>query len=241
MATTYPLTWDETGKHFYKTGVDHGVIYDYDETNRKYTNGEAWNGLTGFTKSPSGAEETKLYADNIKYLSLRSAEDFGATITCYTYPALFEKKNGAVAFSSAPGVRVYQQARKSFGLCVRTLIGDDVHGNDGGYELHLMYGLTASPSEESFNTVNDSPEAIEFSYELSSVPVTVSTKVNNEAIKPTAIITINSTEVLAASRLTLLEEKLYGKAASGADPAVPAELPMPDDVIAIMAGTYTGG
>lgn len=241
MAVSYPLTWDQTGEHFYKTGIDRGVIYDYDETNNKYTNGEAWNGLTGFTKSPSGAEETKLYADNIKYLSLRSAEDFGATITCYTYPALFEKKNGAVAIESAPGVRVYQQARKSFGLCVRTLLGNDTDGNDKGYELHLMYGLTASPSEESFNTVNDSPEAIEFSYELSSVPVNVTKTAGGKAIKPTAIITINSLEVLAASRLGLLEEKLYGKAASGSDPAVPAELPMPDDVIAIMDGTYAAG
>lgn len=232
MATTYPLTWDQTGEHFYKTGVDHGVIYDYDENQNKYTNGEAWNGLTGFTKSPSGAEETKLYADNIKYLSLRSAEDFGATITCYTYPALFEKKNGAMAFESVPGVRVYQQARKSFGLCVRTLLGNDTDGNDKGYELHLMYGLTASPSEESFNTVNDSPEAIEFSYELASVPVTVGT-VAGVAVKPTAIITINSLEVLAISggkaKLDALLDKLYGTA------GVPAELPMPADVISMLA------
>ena len=243
------LSWDATGEHLYKTGIDHGVIYDYDEDSKQYTNGEAWNGLTGFTKSPSGAEETKLYADNIKYLSLRSAEDFGATITCYTYPELFEKKNGSVSPTGLNGVKIYQQARKSFGLSVRTLLGNDTDTNDYGFELHLCYGLTASPSEEAFNTVNDSPEAIEFSYELASVPVPVT------GFKPTAVITISSKEFECASTETgavsyegkyytaefgALLDALYGTDASGGGSATVARLPLPDEVITILGGTIGG-
>lgn len=197
----FKMQWDQTGEHLYRTGIDRGVIYDVNNSGA-YVDGEVWNGLTGFTKSPSGAEETKLYADNIKYLSLRSAEDFGATITCYTFPKLFEIKNGSVEV--ADGVKIYQQARKSFGLCVRTLIGNDVDGNDKGYELHLCYGLTASPSEEAYNTVNDSPEAIEFSYELASVPVEVGGN-----YKPTAVITISSLTA-DPEKLVDLEAALYG-------------------------------
>ena len=237
------LSWDVTGEHLYKTGIDHGVIYDFDETTKKYTNGEAWNGLTGFTKSPSGAEETKLFADNKKYLSLRSAEDFGATITCYTYPKLFEEKNGSKEL--VPGMRVYQQARKSFGLCVRTLVGNDTDTNDYGFELHLCYGLTASPSEEDYNTVNDSPEAIEFSYELASIPVAVTNA------KPTAVVTIDSKPFETNSEATgayafegkyytaefgALLDKLYGTGTAGEQGATVAELPLPDVVKTILTG-----
>lgn len=209
------LAWDKTGEHLYRTGIDHGVIYALDSNNEYKGGAEAWNGLTGFTKSPSGAEETKLYADNIKYLSLRSAEDFGATLTCYTYPKKFEEMNGSVTPTGAVGMKIYQQARKTFGLCVRTLIGNDTDGNDHGYELHLCYGMTASPSEEAYNTVNDSPEAIEFSYEMSSVPVAIP----NTNYKPTAVITINSNDFASddptedaalKALLKALEDKLYG-------------------------------
>lgn len=244
------MKWDQTGEHLYKTGIDHGVIYDVD-SNGNYVNGEEWNGLTGFTKSPSGAEETKLFADNIKYLSLRSAEDFGATITCYTFPALFEEKNGSKEL--IPGMKVYQQARKSFGLCVRTLLGNDVDTNDYGFELHLCYGLTASPSEEAFNTVNDSPEAIEFSYELASIPVAVT------GAKPTAVVTLSSKafEVeegttgaktyegkLYDGHFVDLLDVLYGKDADTTTTpetaAVAARLPLPDEIKEILTGT-TGG
>ena len=242
----HKMKWDQTNEHLYRTGIDHGVIYDVNDQGQ-YVNGEEWNGLTGFTKSPSGAEETKLFADNIKYLSLRSAEDFGATITCYTYPKLFEEKNGSV--SPIPGMKIYQQARKSFGLCVRTLIGNDTETNDYGFELHLCYGLTASPSEEAYNTVNDSPEAIEFSYELASIPVAVS------GYKPTAVVTLNSVDFLDESG-TVYEGKkykaafvnlldiLYGKDADSTTTpetaAVSARMPLPDEIITLLGGT-TGG
>lgn len=243
------IKWDQTSEHLYRTGIDHGVIYNVDPTTGNYVDGEAWNGLTGFTKSPSGAEETKLYADNIKYLSLRSAEDFGATITCYTYPKLFEAKNGSV--SPVPGMRIYQQQRTAFGLCVRTLIGNDTETNDYGFEIHLCYGLTASPSEEAYNTVNDSPEAIEFSYELASVPVAVSN------YKPTAVVTLSSIDFLDNTNAGVMYEGkkykkefvdlldiLYGKDAdSTATPptdAVAARMPLPDEVITLLGGS-TGG
>ena len=215
------LAWDESGKHLYKTGVSHGVIYDVDNSGN-YVNGEAWNGLTSFTKSPSGAEETKLYADNIKYLSLRSAEDFGATIGCYTYPKLFEVKNGSVSPDGIPGMKIYQQARKTFGLAVQTIIGNDTETNDYGFELHLCYGMSASPSEEAYNTVNESPEAIEFSYTLSSIPVAV------KGYKPTAVVTLDSTAFLDESGVPYEGKKykqefinllnvLYGTDSSTAD------------------------
>ena len=243
----HAMKWDATGEHLYKTGIDHGVIYDVNDQGQ-YVNGEEWNGLTGFTKSPSGAEETKLFADNIKYLSLRSAEDFGATITCYTFPALFEEKNGSKEL--IPGMKVYQQARKSFGLCVRTLLGNDVDTNDYGFELHLCYGLTASPSEEAFNTVNDSPEAIEFSYELASIPVAVT------GAKPTAVVTLSSKAFEVESgaagskvyegksydgNFVDLLEILYGKDATGGSEAVAARLPLPDEVKSILQGSNIGG
>lgn len=195
------LKWDETGEHFYETGTDRGVVYPYDAETKTYKNPEAWNGLTGYTESPSGAEETALWADNIKYLSLRSAEEFGATITAYTFPDAVAKLDGSE--SVAAGVRIYQQARKSFGLCVRTILGNDTETNDYGYRLHLVYGLTMSPSEKAYSTVNDSPEAVEFSWELSSVPASVTGK------KATSVITIDSDKADAA-RLKAFEDILYG-------------------------------
>ena len=194
------IVWDQVGQHLYETGTDRGVVYPAD-SNGAYPKGYGWNGLTGYTESPSGADETALYADNIKYLSLRSAEEFGATITAYSYPDEFARLDGSA--SPTTGVTLYQQARSSFGLCVRTLIGNDIETNDHGYKLHLVYGLTASPSERAYSTVNDSPEAIEFSWELKSIPVTVAN------YKPTSVITIDSTKV-DARKLAALEDILYG-------------------------------
>lgn len=197
------LAWDLTGQHLYETGTDHGVVYPA-ASDGTYPKGYAWNGITGWTESPSGADETALYADNIKYLSLRSAEEFGATLTAYTYPDAFANLDGSAALMD--GVKIYQQARKSFGLAIRTLIGNDIDSNDHGYLLHLVYGLTASPSERGYSTVNDSPEAIEFSWEMKSVPVNVT------GYKPTSIITIDSTKV-NANRLADLEDVIYGTSA----------------------------
>lgn len=197
------LAWDLTGQHLYETGTDHCVVYPA-ASDGTYPSGAAWNGVTGWTESPSGADETALYADNIKYLSLRSAEEFGATLTAYTYPDVFADLDGSAALMA--GVKIYQQARKSFGLAIRTLIGNDIDSNDHGYLLHLVYGLTASPSERGYSTVNDSPEAIEFSWEMKSVPVNVT------GYKPTSIITIDSTKV-NANRLADLEDVIYGTSA----------------------------
>ena len=194
------IAWDQIGQHLYETGTDHVVVYPA-AANGSYPKGYGWNGVTGYTESPSGADETALYADNIKYLSLRAAEEFGATITAYTYPDEFAILDGSA--QPLTGVKVYQQARKSFGLCVRTLIGNDIDSNDHGYLLHLVYGLTASPSERGYSTVNDSPEAIEFSWELKSVPVAVN------GYKNTSVITIDSTKV-DSEKLTALENILYG-------------------------------
>lgn len=206
------LAWDLTSEHFYETGTDHGVVYPADD-NGAYPKGYAWNGITGWTESPSGADETALYADNIKYLSLRSAEEFGATITAYTYPDEFAILDGSA--SPADGVKIYQQARRSFGLSIRTLRGNDVKSNDYGYLLHLVYGLTASPSERSYSTVNDSPEAIEFSWELSSVPVSVA------GFKPTSLLSIDSTK-LTETQLNAIEDVLYGTDGSISYSEVPA-------------------
>lgn len=215
------LTWDDTGKRFYENGVDHGVLYL--PTNGQYTKGYAWNGLTTVTEAPSGAEPNPQYADNIKYLSLTSAEEFGATIEAFTYPDEFAECDGTA--SPAPGVSVGQQPRKSFGLVYRTKIGNDVN-EDLGYKLHLVYGAKANPSEKAYATVNDSPEAITFSWELTTTPVAVSGK------KPTAILTVDSTKV-PQSNLAALEAVLFGSA--GADP----RLPLPDEVIGMLAGSLT--
>lgn len=215
------LAWDQSGQHYYETGVDHGVLYIPDVTG-EYTNGVAWNGLVTVTESPTGAEASPQYADNIKYLNLFSAEEFGATLEAFTYPPEFAEFDGTPAPTS--GVYVGQQARKAFGLSYRTLIGNELEGTELGYKLHLAYGLTASPSEKAYGTVNDSPEAVTFSWELSSVPLPVT------GLKPTSIITIDSREV-DPTALAALEELLYGSVSS--DPS----LPLPDEVIAIFQGT----
>ena len=214
------ITWDETGKRFYETGVDHGVLYPISEDG-KYTPGVAWNGLTALTETPEGAEIEDLYADNIKYLSLLSTETFGGTIEAYTYPDEFMECDGSKEL--AAGVVAYQQTRKTFGLCYRTVLGNDVDGNDKGYKLHLVYGCKASVSERAYSTINDSPEAITFSWEFKSTPVTVS----KEGFKPTSCIIIDSTKV-AKEKMTLLENKLYG------DVSTEAELPLPDEVLSII-------
>jgi hypothetical protein len=218
------LAWDEVGTREYETGVDHGVLYIPDEGGA-YDDGVAWNGLVTITESPSGAEASDQYADNIKYLSLRSAEQFGATIEAYTYPDEFLQFDGVA--QPVPGVNVGQQNRRSFGLSYRTKIGNDVAGDDFGYKLHLVYGATASPSEKAYGTINDSPEAITFSWEVSTVPVSA-----GPDLKPTSILTIDSTQVDAAA-LAALETILYGTV--GVDPALPA----PATVIAMFTGAIT--
>lgn len=217
------LVWDQVGERVYETGVDHGVLYIPDSSGA-YVDGVAWNGLTSVSEAPSGAEPNAQYADNIKYLNLYSAEEFGATIEAFTYPDEFNQFDGLGVPS--PGVTIGQQARKAFGLSYRTLIGNDLDGTDHGYKLHLIYGCTASPSEKAYNTVNDSPEAITFSWEVATVPVAV------PDMKPTAVITIDSTVVDAAS-LTALENLLYGTA--GTDPS----LPLPATVISMFEGSVT--
>lgn len=194
------LAWDETGKKLYETGVENGVLYPIN-SDGEYKPGVAWNGLTSISESPSGAEATALYADDIKYLNLYSAEEFGATIEAYTYPDEFALCDGSAELST--GVRVGQQARKVFGLAYKTLIGNDVDGQDHGYLLHLIYGAMCSPSQKQYQTVNDSPSAITFSWEVKTTPVNVT------GLKPTASITIDSTKVDAA-KLAALEAKLYG-------------------------------
>jgi hypothetical protein len=215
------LVWDQTSEHFYETGVDHGVLYRLD-ANGDYKNAYAWNGLTGVTESPSGADETKLWADNIKYLSLRAAEEFGGTITAYTYPDEFAECDGSILV--APGVFAGQQNRKTFGLSYRTIIGNDTDLNEHGYKLHLVYGCTCSPSEKAYSTVNDSPEALEFSWEFSTTPVAVTMT----GVKPTSILTIDSTKV-DAGKLEALEDKLYGTENAS------AYLPLPDEVISTLS------
>ena len=212
------IKWDETGEKIYETGVKNGVLYLPNETG-EYVNGVAWNGLTAVTESPSGAESTPLYADDIKYVELQSAEDFGATLECYTYPDEFAECDGSAEV--APGVIIGQQNRKTFGLCYRTTLGNDVKGNEYGYKLHLIYGAKASPSEKSYSTINDSPEAITFSYEITTTPVNVT------GHKPTACLTINSTKV-EAGKMQQLEALLYGAESTE------AKLPLPDEVINLL-------
>lgn len=213
------LLWDQVAEHLYETGDDRAVVYPFDSTTKTYKKGYAWNGITGVTESPSGADETALYADNIKYLSLRAAEEFGMTVTAYTYPDEFAEMDGS-AFPMK-GVRIYQQARKTFGFSYRSIIGNDAESNDYGYKLHLIYGLTASPSERGYSTVNDSPEAIEFSWEMTGVPVAVT------GYKNTCLITIDSTAFTtpeAAAKLKALEDALWGTdgSADTYEEAVPA-------------------
>lgn len=212
------IKWDETGKRFYETGLDQGVLFPMG-ADGNYAAGVAWNGLTAVSESPSGAEATPLYADNIKYLNMVSAEDFGCTIEAYTYPPEFEVCDGSAEI--APGVTVGQQSRKIFGLSYRTKIGNDVDGQDHGYKLHLVYGGLASPSEKNRQTVNDSPEAVTFSWEVTTTPVEV------PGFKPAAHLTIDSTKTDAA-KLKALEDLLYGTEAAE------SKLPLPTEVIALL-------
>lgn len=213
------LVWDQTGERLYETGVKQGVLYPQNDVG-EYDLGVAWNGLTAVTESPSGAEATPLYADDIKYLNLMSNEEFGGTIEAYTYPEEFEQCDGSA--SIVTGVTIGQQPRKAFGLCYRTTLGNDVKNNDYGYKLHLVYGALAAPSEKAYATINDSPEAITFSWEFTTTPVNVT------GHKPTASITIDSTKC-KAENLAKLEAILYGS-----DDVEP-RLPLPDEIATIMA------
>lgn len=215
------IVWDQTGERLYETGVKNAVLY-LQGSDGKYTGGVAWNGVTAITESPSGAEASPLYADDIKYLNLYSVEEFGATIEAYTYPDEFAECDGSA--SLATGVMIGQQKRKTFGLCYRTVIGNDVDANDHGYKLHIIYGAMASPSEKAYATINDSPEAITFSWEITTTPVTVA------GFEPTACVTIDSTKA-DKSKLAALEEMLYGGESS--EP----ELPLPDAIAQLMGTT----
>ena len=212
------LVWDTTGERYYETGVKKGVLYV--QTSGAYPKGVAWNGLTAVTESPSGAEATALYADDIKYLNLMSNEEFGATIEAYTYPDEFAACDGSAAL--VDGVMIGQQKRSAFGLCYRTAIGNDTDGSDYGYKLHLVYGCQAAPSEKGYATINDSPEAITFSWEVTTTPVEVT------GHKPTSCITIDSTKV-EPGKLAALEKVLYG------DTEIEPRLPLPDEITSIMA------
>lgn len=218
------LVWDAVGQKIYETGTKNGVLYLLDTTTATYPEGVAWNGLTAVSESPSGAESNPLYADDIKYVDLRSAEEFGATIEAYTYPDEFAECDGSKEL--ADGVLIGQQARRTFGLCYRTTIGNDTSGESYGYKLHLIYGATVSPSEKSYQTINDSPEAITFSWEMTTSPVPV-TKIPNA--KPTASIVIDSTKA-DADKLATLEAILYGTDAEGSNEGTTARLPLPDEV-----------
>ena len=222
------LVWDKTGEHYYETGVKQGVLYPQSSTGT-YPKGVAWNGLTAVTESPSGAEATALYADDIKYLNLLSVEEFGATVEAYTYPDEFAECDGSG--SLATGVTIGQQKRKAFGLCYKTTLGNDVDGNDYGYKLHIIYGAMAAPSEKAYAAINDSPEAITFSWELTTTPVSVAN------FKPTASLVIDSTKA-DKTKLAELEEILYGKDGTGDDKqtgAVDPRLPLPDELAELMA------
>ncbi len=224
------IIWDKTGERFYETGVDRGVLYLPTVTGI-YSTGVAWNGLTTVTESPSGAESNPQFADNIKYLNLISAEEFGGTIEAFTYPDEFAECDGS--FEAEPGVVLGQQSRRLFGLSYRTQRGNDLEGSDFGYKIHLMYGCQAAPSEKAYSTINDSPEALTFSWEVTTSPVAVS----DSDRKPTALITIDSAKVTAA-KLASFEEIIYGRSATtGATPvtALTPKLPLPDEVIAHFA------
>lgn len=234
MPESKKIQWDKVGEHFYETGVDHGILYPMNVNGQTYDKGVAWNGLTAVTESPEGAEVSAIYADNIKYLNLMSAEDFKATIEAYTYPEEFEQCDGSA--SLAAGVKIGQQARKAFGFCYRTKVGNDLNP-ELGYKIHLIYGATAQPSERAYETVNDSPEAITFSWEVSTIPVEVT------GFKPTAHVEIDSTKVDAA-KLALIEAALAGTDSQEQVTAIAAKVPgftgepmllLPNDLIALLA------
>lgn len=212
------LVWDQPGKRLYETGVDHGVLYPI-QTGGVYSKGVAWNGLTAVTESPSGADVNDIYADNMKYLGLVGAEKFGATVEAYTYPDEFAECDGSVEL--VKGATIGQQNRKVFGMVYRTVIGNDVDGNEHGYKLHLIYGATAAPSEKAYNTINEDPEAITFSWELSTTPVNVT------GHKPTASLTIDSTKA-DPTKLAELEKILFG------DTETEPRLPLPDEIAQLL-------
>lgn len=213
------LEWDKIGEHYFETGVRNGVLYVQDKG--AYPTGVPWNGLTAVTESPSGAEATPLYADDIKYLNLYSAEEYGATVEAYTYPDEFAMCDGSAAPEGVEGVYVGQQPRKAFGFCYRTSIGNDTDGQDHGYKLHIVYGAMAAPSEKAYATVNDSPEAVTFSWEITTTPVAV------KGMKPTSTIVIDSTKV-SAENMTALENALYGTESEE------AHLPLPDELFELL-------
>lgn len=215
------LVWDKTGERLYETGVKNGVLYVQDETG-EYPKGVAWNGLTAVTESPSGAEATALWADDMKYLNLLSTEEFGATIEAYTYPDEFAECDGSAVL--AKGVKIGQQKRKVFGMVYKTTLGNDIDANDYGYKLHIIYGALAAPTERGYATINDSPEAITFSWEISTTPVNVT------GFKPTSYIEINS-KTADPTKLAALEEKLFGSESGE------ATLPLPDEIAELMKVT----
>lgn len=224
------LTWDNAGERFYETGVKKGVLYVADEQGNMYKKGVAWNGLTAVTESPSGAEASPLYADDIKYLELMSNEEFGATVEAYTYPDEFAACDGSTEL--VPGVKLGQQPRKMFGLSYVTTLGNDINGNDYGYKIHLVYGAKAAPSEKAYATINDSPEAITFSWEITTTPVDV------DGFKPTAHIEIESTKFVgekAKAALAAFEAVLYGSDGNGeGSEATVARLPLPSEVATLL-------
>jgi hypothetical protein len=222
------LTWDQTGERLYETGVDRGVLFRI--TDGVYDTGFAWNGLTTVTEAPTGAEASAQYADNIKYLNLMSLEEFAGTIEAFTYPDEFAECDGSA--QPETGVYVGQQTRKPFGLCYRTRLGNDEEGNDFGYKLHMVWGATAAPSEKAFATINDSPEAINFSWEFWTTPVAFATDGDYADLKPASYMCVDSTKVASAD-LAELEDFLYGTVST--DPS----LPTPDEVLAIFAGALT--
>lgn len=230
---SFLLKWDETGKRFFEAGNDHGVLYQID-SNGNYVDGEVWNGLTAVSANAGGAEANELWADNIKYAVLRSAETFGGTIECYTYPDSFKQNNGeANLVDGVPGMVASGQTRKAFGFSYRTSVGNDVDGLDHGYKLHLVYNATASPSEKGYQTINDSPDAITMSYEFETTPIRI-----NDSMKPTAHIEIDSTQLNNAQGIAFLdalEQILYGtpESAEGAGDAVSARMPLPSELISL--------
>lgn len=228
------LEWDAAGEHLYETGVKMGVLYPI--SNGAYGNGVVWNGLTGVTETPSGADANAIYADDTKYLELRAAEEFGATVEAYTYPDEFAECDGSA--SPVAGVRIGQQARKPFGLCYRTILGNDDERDEYGYKIHLIYNATASPSERSYQTVNDSPEAITFSWEMTTTPVAVT------GYKSTSCLIVDSSKFTTPeqkAKLADLETILYGTPAGDGTSAVEARLPLPDEVITTLGGTLPSG
>ena len=215
------LVWDKTGERIYETGVKRGVLYPQ-AAGGTYPKGVAWNGLTSVSENPSGAEPTALYADDIKYLNLMSVEEFGATIEAYTYPDEFAECDGSAELTE--GVFIGQQKRKAFGICYTTTVGNDVDNNDYGYKIHIVYGCLAAPSSKAYASVNDSPEAITFSWEVSTTPVNVT------GHKPTASLVIDSTKI-EPDKLTKIEEILFGK---DGEPGADARLPLPDEILSII-------